>query len=360
MAVKKGIRYTYNYDDIAAEAVRAGKRAYAKFLRGKSTRWLTATLALTLVIAVGGGTAVRGVGSPWQIMDEVGLDMGGRATAFSPYHLLALSDYLTSSKRTYTRLTCVAAGTYNLVEQVIIPFEYPNRQMRGSEVRFREDDTTKDMSFFYKLASASGNPDASKIVAANGSVDINTITMTVSQNYDGDLLADPPVFRPWFEEKAVDVTQATTKGFIDLELTDLTRGITILQMSDLGLVSDIINKIRVKGTNYSYLGDNDLVDYANWARGQEFEDMGGDVYAPSAGGMIHVDFAKLKLSKALNPNQDGNFRVYVDAQPSSLAGAASSQIVVLLSTLERNPKLRPDKQYVTSPTLPASLDATAV
>src|SRR6185437_2271854 len=250
-SINKGTRYTYGYDDLNAQAVVAGQRAYAKWMRGKSTRWLLATLSLTLVIAVGGGTRVRGVGSPWQIFDEVGIDMRGRATAFNPSHLLAISDYLTSSKRTYTRLTSVAAGTYNLVEQVIVPFEYPNRQIRGSEVRFRENDTTKDTSFFYKLPAAGAG--ASNIVQANGSIDPATITLTVSQAYDGDLLADPPLYRPWFQELAGDVTQASTKGFVDLDLTELTRGITILQMTDVGVVSDIINRIRVKGTNYAYL-----------------------------------------------------------------------------------------------------------
>jgi hypothetical protein len=353
MATKKGIRFTNGYDDLAADAAVAGARAYANWLEGKSTRYLLMTVALVLTIT-GTATSIVGFGSPIQVFDEVGLDMGGRVTAFSPYHLIAISDYLTSSTRTYTRATSTAIATYNLTEQYIVPFEYPHRQIFATEVRFREDDTSKRVRLFYKL-NATANGLANLVIG--GTAAVTGVTVNVSQVYDPDLLCDPPTFRPWFEEKYKDIGQATVKGYLELDLTQVCRGLTILQLTNVGMVADIITAIGLQGTNFKYIGDNGLVDVQRYAKGLEFEAFGADVYRTSVGGMIHLDFAKLKLSKALNPNQDSNFRLYFNALPSVRAGATWSRIVVLEHLLERSGKMRQDGQFVTAPTLPASLDA---
>ena len=158
-----------------------------------------------------------------------------------------------------------------------------------------------------------------------GTATVTGVTVNVSQVYDPDMLVDPPVFRPWFEEKYKDIPSATTKGYLDLDLTQVCRGLTILQLTNVGMVADIITDIGLRGTNFSYIGDNGLVNLGRYARGLEYESFGADVYRTGVGGLVHLDFAKLKLSKALNPNQDSNFRLYFNALPSVRSGATWSR-----------------------------------
>jgi hypothetical protein len=63
-----------------------------------------------------------------------------------------------------------------------------------------------------------------------------------------------------------------------------------------------------------------------------------------------------RLSNLLNPNQANTIQLQFDAQPSGVAGAVASEIVVLFSTLQRYPFQRTqDGVWITAPVLPASL-----
>lgn len=351
---KKGIRFSDGYDDLNADPVSAGARAYSNFLSGKSTRYLLILVTLTLTIT-GAVSAILGVGSPIQVFDEVGLDMGGTVTAFNPYHLIGISDYLTNSKRTYTRATSTGTGTYNLSEQFILPFEYPNRQIMASEVRFRENNTAEATRFFYKLNNTSNG--LAQLVSG-GTAAITNVAVKVSQRHDPDQLVDAPLFRPWFEEKSFPVTTNLAKAELTLTFDQLVRGVTILQLTDKGVVNDIITDFGLWANSTKYIGDTGLVNFQRYAQGSEYDDLGADVFSTNGGKILHIDFAKMKLSKCLNPNQDTNFRLMVNGQPSSASGVNWSKVVVLLHTLERNPKQRAsDHMWITRENLPPELNA---
>lgn len=345
------IRHTFGNKDLQCDPVSAGNRAYANLIEGRSSRYLLLTLAATLTISVA-VTSIVGLGSVAQIFNYIGLDMGGHDVQVDPRFWVCLSDYLCESTRTYTRVTSLSASPVSLVEQVIIPFEYLGAGNPG-ETRFRENDIKLRTRAFYEL---NGTNSGLANLVTGGTAALSNITVNVQQYFDDDKTMMPPLFRPWFKTLILPVASANTEAYIDLDLKDLCRGITILQnTANKGAVSDIITGLSLRSATTNYIGSGQMLNLAQFVRGLEYRSGG-------AGGAnlscFHINLQESgRLSHCLNPTQDGNFRLYFNCAPSGVSGATGSEIRILLHLLERKAEQRDDGLYITAPDsiMPANL-----
>jgi hypothetical protein len=348
------IRWHFGSAQLQVDAPVAGDRAYARFVKGKSNRYLrvTARATLTVTSAV---SAILGLGSLWQAFDYIGIDEGGKDFQIDPRLMLALTESLSQSARTKTRVTSLSASPVALVEQIDIPFEYVNGGKPG-ETRFRESALDVDTRFFYVL---NGTANGLAKLVTGGTATLTNVTVTVEQFYDNDLMSEPPLFKPSWMQKRLPVTGTNTALALDVNVRDLVGGITILQnTTGKGMVTDIINKFGMSGATQDFFGRGQLLNYDEFARGMEAE-YGGDVYASAKGGVVHINFRQSgRLSNALNPNQDNTIQLLFDAQESAVSGAVTSEILVLFHLLTRNAVQRKgDGVWVTNPVLPKNLAA---
>lgn len=344
------IRHTKSHAQLSMDAAVAGSRSYGQFVEGRNNRYVQVILKCQLIITVA-ATAILGIGSAAQIFDEIGIDENGKDMPANPMAWVAISEFLRASAGTAVRATSINTGTYNLVETIIIPFEYLF-SARPRESLFRERNPSARLRVFFKLNGT--NNGLAKLVQG-GTATVGNVTATGVQFYDDDPTAHTPLFKPAWKEIFLPIPSAST-GFLlylDLNPDEVLRGMTILQnTANVNLVSDIINKIALRGARQDVIGRGDLVLYDDFARSQEFE-AGGNVYATPNKMFVHYNFQKSgRLSQCLNSQQDTNFRLLFDAQPSVTLGATGSEIRVLLHLLRRDPYQRQDGTFVTAPKLP--------
>lgn len=338
------IRNTFGSKQLQCDAVSAGNRAYVSLIEGRSNRYvvLTITAILTISVAV---TSIVGLGSVVQLFDYIGLDMGGRDVQVDARHWITISDYLSASKRTSTRVTSLSASPVTLIEQVYIPFEYLHGGNPG-ETRFRENDIKLRTKAFYTLNNV--NNGIANLVGG-GTAAITAVTVTAEQYFDDDKTMHPPLYRPWWKTLTLPVGASNTEAYVDLDLKDLCRGISIIQNTDKGMVSDIIKGIGLRGASTNYLGSGLMLTLDEFARQLEFKS-GGDVYVSATGGALHINLQESgRLSHCLNPTQDSNFRLYFNVATSLKAGITKSEVLILLHLLERKALQRDDGQWVTAP-----------
>lgn len=347
------IRHTKGHAQLDAEACVAGQRNYATLVEGRSNRWVLALVKATVTTTVA-LTSVLGLGSALQVFDQMGLDENGKDMAMHPMFLLLISEFLRGSAATATRLTSVGTGTYNLVEQVILPFEYLYGA-KPRETHFRERNPSARTRFFYNL---NGTNNGLGNIGNGGTATVTLVSVEVLQFFDDDPTAGDPLFKPQWREVTLPIpsSSANWKMQIDLAPDEILRGVSIMQnTNNRSIVGDIINKVRFAGSRQDIIGRGGLVNYDGWARSQEFE-AGGNVYATPNKSLVHYNFQKSgRLAQCLNSQQDAQFAFYFDAQPSSVAGATGSEIRVLLHLLKRDPYHRQDGSYVCAPQLPAYL-----
>lgn len=348
------IRWKFGSQELQVDAPVAGDRAYARLLKGKSNRWLCITVEADLAITVA-VSAVLGVGSILQCIDAWGIDEGGKDPGVDPRFFIALTEALSKSTRTKTRVTSLSASPVHLVEQVDIPFEYLEGGKPG-ETRWREMDLAADTRFFYILNAT--NSGIAKLVSG-GTAALTNFKVTVTQEWDNDVNAAPPLFRPAWIQKRIPVVGTNPDLQFAIGLKDICQGMTILQnTSGKGMVTDIINKFSLKGDSQDFIGRGSQRIWANFARGKERE-FGGDVYAGPLGGIVHQNFRQSgRISNCLNPGQDSTITLSFDCQLSVTAGAVTSEILVLFHLLQRKGVQRAvDGMWVTSPVLPKDLVA---
>lgn len=339
------IRNTFGSKQLQCDPVNAGNRAFANLIEGRTNRFLILTLAATLTIT-SAVSAIVGLGSVAQIFDYIGLDMGGRDVQIDPRFWVAISDYLSQSPRTATRVTSLSASPVNLIEQIMIPFEYLAGGNPG-ETRFRENDIKLRTRAFYQLNT---NSSGLANLVTGGTAALSNITVNVEQYFDDDKTTRPPLYRPWWKPMILAVPSANTEAYIDLDLKDLCRGITILQnTANKGMVSDIITGIGLRSSDDNFIGSGQMMTLSEFARAFEFRS-GGNVYAPSSGGIFHINLQESgRLSHCLNPTQGKNFRLYFNCAPSGVSGATGSEIRILLHLLERKAEQRDDGLWITAP-----------
>lgn len=348
------IRWKFGSEELQVDAPVVGDRAYARFLKGKSSRQLLVTAKATLTVTAP-VTSILGLGSIWQCFDSIGIDEGGTDFVVDPRFFVALTEALSPSARTKTRMTSLSASPVTLIEQIVIPFEYMFGGKPG-ETRWRESDLSVDTRFFYIL---NGTANGMAKLASGGTATITGVSVSVEQYFDNELKSDGnvPLFKPTWMQKNLTVSAANPLLPLDVQFKDIIGGITILQnTTGKGMVTDIINKVSLRGANQDMIGRAQAMQWDNFARGKELE-YGGDVYAGPAGGIVHHNFRQSgRLSNALNPGQDSTIQLVFDAQPSGVSGAGTSEIRVLYHLLRRQAMQRKgDGVWVTAPNLPANL-----
>lgn len=322
---------TYGITQGEDMAVVAGRRTYVDLEPGRKNRFLLVTInaILTITVAV---TTIQNLGSAAAIFDEMGLDDGGTITAVGdPRSFEFASEFMRGSQGTRTRATALGAGTYNLIERILIPFEY-FQAGKPRETQYLNADARKRFRFFMTLnGTASG---LAKLVTG-GTATVTGVTVKVHQHYDLGEMALPQ-FAPRWSELVAGVPATNTRQVIELSPgNDWIRGITILQeTAAVGLVSDIIRNLQLRFQDEILIGQNGLVDFAQLAAAQEFES-GGNVFAANGGSIVHLNFQTHgRLSKIISPYDGSVLRLVLDATPSLSAGA--SQVKILLHKLSRD------------------------
>lgn len=324
---------TYGITQTEDMAVVAGRRTYVDLEPGRSNRFLLVTVACTLTITVL-ATSIINQGSPLAIFDEMGLDDGGTVTSIGdPRSFAFASEYMRSSQGTQVRATSTAVATYNLIERVLIPFEYFFAG-KPRESQYLNPDARKKFRFFMTLNGT--NSGLAKLVNG-GTAAITNVTVKVQQAYDLGELALPQ-FAPRWSEILAAVPVANAAQVIELSPgKDWIRGMTILQEGQvLGLQTDIIKRLQLRWQDEFIIGQNGPVDYQQLASMQEFES-GGNVFAANAGSIVHLNFQTHgRLTKIIEPRTDDVLRLVLDVAPTGVGGAGASQIKVLLHKLSRD------------------------
>ena len=324
---------TYGITQTEDMAVVAGRRTYVDLEPGRSNRFLLVTIALTLTITAP-VTSILNLGSAAAVFDEMGLDDGGTVTAIGdPRSFEFASEFMRSSQGTRVRLTSTAATAYNLVERIVVPFEYFFAG-KPRETQYLNPNSQKKFRFFMTLNGT--NSGLAKLVTG-GTAAITNVTVKVQQAYDLGEIALPQ-FAPRWSELVAAVPVANAAQVIELSPgKDWIRGITILQEGIAGgLVTDIITRLQLRWQDDFIIGQNGPVDYQQLASMQEFES-GGNVFAANGGSIVHLNFQTHgRLTKIIEPRSDDVLRLVLDARPSVVAGAGSSQIKVLLHKLSRD------------------------
>jgi hypothetical protein len=235
------------------------------------------------------------------------------------------------SKLTATPLAATATATYNLVDRLRINFAHPF-QRDPRETWYLEQNPLADFSFYATLDSVANAVARLADITGGAVVTIPSMSLDVQQVYDR-IDTFLPTYIPKTEMITTNVVAAAKTFLIPIKITDRLRSITITQDSDAGEVTDIINKITLRGDNFRWIENVSLDDLA---RAAEYE-QGGDVYVSAGGRHIYINFQEDgKLTRVLNPlGQDTNLRLELDVQPSVSTGATNSRVIVTLNKLTR-------------------------
>jgi hypothetical protein len=304
----------------------AGQRTSTALLNGRRTRLLRCKFSIGVNITVA-GTGIRNRGSALGFLNNVGLDEAGtdrqiwdaRAARF-------FSETNSPSALPASRLSGAGVQNVTLEETFYIYCSNP-RIALPMETSFIEANVNNQLLAFMEY-----NGDATKVVDG-GTVALSNPKLTVQQVYDvkrGEL----PLLLPYVRQLNQDVTGANDALKIDLRGTRYLGGIIVQQDSNKGEVTDIINKLTLRGDGQDIIGPRavswaDLVDH-------QASEFGGSVAATR--GYFAMNFlTDGKLSKLLHPAAYTNLRLELDSQPSVTAGVTSSRVRVILVEYESVP-----------------------
>lgn len=164
---------------------------------------------------------------------------------------------------------------------------------------------------------------------------ITNLTVTLEQVYD-DLLGTQPWVSPFVRQVIQNVNGANSQLRVDLRGSRYIRAIAIMQDTDQGEVSDIINGLVLRGDDRAIIGDRP-VPFLDLNR-ELAQEYGGEI---PAGYYLH-DFCRYgRLSTMFNPYEDTNLRLELDCQPSAVAGATGSKVRVFVWEYEPTPATLP-------------------
>lgn len=326
--VRKSQRPQYAYA-AGAQSVDAGQRQFNRLLGQGQTAFLTVVITATLQITVA-GTDIRNRGSIMAAFDEMGIVENGKDRQFiDPRILRFISEAATPSAPTAVRLaSATAVATTQLRETFRVYFAHPY-SLNPRETNFIVRDPTADFSFFHKLNAT--NNGLAKILTG-GTATLTNVVVKVQQSMD-EFEGDRPSFIPTIRMISQKVTGADSSLDIFLRPQNYVRAIVIQEDSNIGEVSDIINKIQVHGDRREIFGP-EMNDYDLLQQAQEY-DWGGSMLGAPA--YLLINFQENgRLANVWNPSQDSNLRLTVDCQPSVTAGVTTSTIRVALLELERD------------------------
>jgi len=289
-------------------------------------------------------TSILNRGSMLAIFDGIGMDENGtdRIAPIDGRLLREIAEYGVESGLSTTRLTSLANGTTHLKETFPIFFAHP-RSLQPRETSFMVRDPKQSLRLFHVV---NGTLNGIGKLAVGGTATIQNIKVSVTQVMD-EYETGRPFFIPQYRMIQVPVTQANGALDVNIVTGQYLRALTVMQDSDKGEVTDIINALAIMGDMRQLLGPN-LHTWDNLARRQEI-DNGGAVYTPGA--YYRKNFQlNGRLSEIWNPAQDNNLKIRFDCKPTAAAGATVSMIRILLEELVIDPSARtPDGKPLTDP-----------
>jgi hypothetical protein len=321
----------------------AGERVYVDLDNNARTFGVMVTLSATYTMGTDvTGSALRNRGSLLAAISKIGIRMDGIERIICDGRTLgALQDIMSGGrKRRRDLATVVVTTAQSLVESVFVPASLFGLAV-PSETALLEENTKVPVQLFLELASNAADAIAKK-GSSSGTVTLGTVTAKVAHLLDNKR-ADLPLFRPIFREIVTPIPSDNSGQEISLRGSKYLAGVIIQQDSDIGEVTDMINKIQLIGDGgYSIIQQpTDWQHFVNFTQPQNDD---GDPIAGYAYGMINfVDEGK--LSHMLHPLVAPNLRLVLDAASSDTSGATNSKIRVTIIEMERHPQL-------TTPTLP--------
>jgi len=328
--VRKSQRPQYAYAAGAA-SLDAGQRQYNRLLGQGQSAFLTVVVTGLLAITVAAATASLNRGSIMAAFDEMGIVENGKDRQFiDPRILRYIAEAAAPSAPTAVRLTALGVGNTQLRETFRVYFAHPF-SLNPRETNFLVRDPTADFSFFHKLNGVA-NGVAKIVTAGAATVTLTGVTVKVQQSMD-EFEGARPLFLPTVRMVTQKVVGADSALDIFLRPNNYLRALVVQQDSNLGEVSDIINKIQLHGDRREVYGP-EMNEFSLLKQAEEYEWGGSMLGAP---GYLLINFQEGgRLTNVWNPTQDSNLRLTVDCQPSVTAGVTTSTIRVAMLELERD------------------------
>jgi len=306
-----------------------GQRATTPLLNGRRTRLLRCKFSVGCNITVA-GTSQRNRGSALALLDFVGLDQAGTDKIIMDPRLARFySEVNSPSALPSTRLSGFGVQNLTLEETFYLYCSHP-RIALPMETSFIEVNIGNQLLAFMQY-----NADATKLLGGAPTVAFSAPTLKVQQVFDASR-DEAPYLVPFVRQLNQDVTGANDALRVDLRGSRYLAGILIQQDTNIGEVTDIVNKLTLRGDGKDIIGPKavpwaDLVDH-------QAGEMGGSVATPRS--YLAYNFLNDgKLSKLLNPGNYTNLRLEFDAQPSVTAGVTSSKLRIALVEYEAIPGL---------------------
>lgn len=326
---------------------RGSVRAFnnARTLRFRIT--IKATVQITTL-----ATSIRNGGMASALVDlfvhENGKDrvkIDGRAAS----HLTAC---YAAGQPTNVRATSMAVNTYNLVERVTLHFS-PRQAVVPSETSFTEYSSNAPL-FVEALARGASGAALYARLFGGGAGTVSALSIEVEQEFYPEGAAPLPLYIPVIREQIEAAPGANDAQQVFLRSTERLRGVLVMQDSDVGIVSDIIQAAALRGDNTEVIGPN-AVTWDNLAQEQE-DEFPGSVYpladAAMKTGMVFFNFQQEgRLTRTILPNRDHvNLRFEFKTGASA---AANPKIRLVYIELERP---QPSSgRILVNPGLPAAL-----
>lgn len=307
---------------------------------GKRTHKFLVTVKARATVAGAVLATIRNRGSVLAMVDNAGLIDGDEKVKLPAQVLGFITDIFSPGGRTATRLTSTAIGVTQLVEYFEVYFAQPFSVDPG-ETAYVEKNIETQLKMFYDF-----NADATKIATVGGGTFVvDQFSVKVTQVHDNLRADKAPELRPYLRlVQDQEVVGTLQDKLIKLDTTRRTRAYIIQQYTTtVGEVGDVLTQLRLKSTAGQVIGDKYL-DFADLQRLNERQWSGFSLGAgPGVGGAYAVvDLQEAgRLARILNPKEDPNMEMLVNAAVSASAG--TSHIAVYALELESVPGVTPEK-----------------
>lgn len=287
------------------------------------------------------GTGLRNRGSILAALSDVGFTDAGVDKLVAEARMARFfADYFSSSALNKTRLTGAGVQAATQLREVLPLWLCAPHTIDPGDTKYVEADKLAEL-----LAFITPNRVIGRLVAGAPTGTITNLQANVEMVYDDDV-ADAPLLQSFVRQIVKTVDSANTDFEIPIADPRYLQRLVIMQESDEGEVSDIINSVIIRGDRGSVFGDKaipwrDLVDMM----AQE-----GGPGASETQAYALVDFLRYgRLSTQYDPTQDTNLRVVLDVQKSVTGVATGSKVRVGLWLAQRTPTTTRPLPWVAAP-----------
>jgi hypothetical protein len=331
------------YELDAMTVFTAGQFAKSQIFSGLRTGYFIVTLAGALTTA-GPITDIFNNGSLAALFTLLSVqENNDDVVLWDPRLSVGLTSAIAAGDGANVRLNTLTPGTYNLREQIVIPFAWP---LSGNEWETSFVEKNPQAPTYVRLQPWGGYNPANAAglapILAGGTASLANLTVTIEQIADKNQVAYPPIFRPRFTQIINSVSAANAQLRTLLTTSAPQRGVLFMQDTNVGMVNDIVNTYRIL-SDYQGIDAPNFVNYDRMARYQR-QIFGGNVFQyggigvdPAGGSMLFRNWQSGgRLSEIIVPDVMGqNFRIETNCQPSVTAGATSSNLVAGIISLEK-------------------------